>query len=104
MVGFQLPMTALHRRFMSLMTEHVPIPSLNCSSIVVDCYLIDQNGYIVISEAHTEDAGKFFGTPDQTAAVMRSLVNQGLFQAVDIYDYLAVCYDIVSHIRTLTFV
>ncbi|CAB0031950.1 unnamed protein product [Trichogramma brassicae] len=70
---------------------------LNCNSSTVDCYLIDQNGYIVISEAHNHDAGKFFGTLDETAPVFRSLVEQGLFDAVDIYDYLAVCYDIVPH-------
>ncbi|KAL7294695.1 hypothetical protein TKK_0011996 [Trichogramma kaykai] len=92
--GFLLPMTALYKQFMSIVTDKVPIPSLNCNSSTVDCYLIDQNGYIVISEAHNHDAGKFFGTLDETAPVFRSLVEQGLFDAVDIYDYLAVCYDI----------
>ena len=95
-VGLQLPMTALYRQFKSIVDAHVPIPGLNCSSGVVDCYLIDQNGYIVISDAHNHDAGKFFGSLDQTAPIMRELVRQGLFHAVDIYDYLAVCYDIVS--------
>lgn len=95
-VGFQLPMTALYRQFMSIVTERVPLAGMNCSNDVVDCYLVDQNGYIVISEAHNHDAGKFFGSLDQTAPIMRTLVEQGLFQAVDIYDYLAVCYDVVS--------
>ncbi|XP_031786318.1 voltage-dependent calcium channel subunit alpha-2/delta-3 isoform X1 [Nasonia vitripennis] len=91
-VGFQMPMTALYRQFMDIVTRRVkPLRSLNCNSSVVDCYLIDQNGYIVISEAHNHDAGKFFGSLDQTAPIMRKLVSDGLFHAVDIYDYLAVC-------------
>ena len=102
--GFQLPMTALYRQFMHIVTERIPFAGLNCSSDVVDCYLIDQNAYIVISEAHNHDAGKFFGTLDETAPVMRSLVQQGLFVAVDIYDYLAVCYDIVSPTQDSQFI
>ncbi|XP_014218432.1 voltage-dependent calcium channel subunit alpha-2/delta-3 isoform X2 [Copidosoma floridanum] len=93
-LGMQLPMNALFRRFMAIVSEKVPIPGMDCNSNVVDCYLIDQNGYIIVSEAHDHDAGKFFGSLDQTAPIMRALVNEGVYQAVDIYDYLAVCTDI----------
>lgn len=96
-VGFQLPMTALYRRFMSIVTEQASIPGMNCNSSVIDCYLIDQNGYIVISEAHNYDAGKFFGSLDQTAPIMRKLVNQGLFHEVEMYNYLADCQRVVSY-------
>lgn len=72
------------------------VDGFDCFSNFVDCYLIDQNGYIIISEANEADAGKFFGSLDQTGAIMRSLVEQNLFHAVKIYDYLAVCYDYVS--------
>ncbi|KAJ8670394.1 hypothetical protein QAD02_001653 [Eretmocerus hayati] len=92
-VGFQLPMQTLHEQFSRLLTQNRPVAGLNCSNPSVDCYLIDQNGYIIISDANHNDTGKFFGALDQTAPIMRQLVDQGLFRSVDIYDYLAVCRD-----------
>ncbi|XP_019696117.1 voltage-dependent calcium channel subunit alpha-2/delta-3 isoform X3 [Harpegnathos saltator] len=53
--------------------------------------MTDQNGYIVISEAHN-DTGQFMGT--QEGAVMKSMVDQGLYNPVEIYDYQAWCQEI----------
>lgn len=61
---------------------------MNCSNIFIDCYLIDQNGFVVISEAH-DDTGKFLGVVE--AAVMKSMLVQNFFVAVEIYDYQALC-------------
>lgn len=91
-VGFQMPMTGLYRRFIAL-TSMTANPLMNCSHNWIDCYLLDQNGYVVISEAHN-DTGQFMGT--QEGAVMKSMVGQGLYNPVEIYDYQAWCREVVS--------
>lgn len=94
-VGFQMPISSLHRRIVQILSKNVT-NELDCKSISTDCYLIDHNGYIIISEAHKQDTGKFFGELDYTAPVMTSLIRQGLFRPIEMYDYLSVCYDYVS--------
>ncbi|XP_066590097.1 voltage-dependent calcium channel subunit alpha-2/delta-3 [Prorops nasuta] len=89
-IGFQMPMTALYNRFIDI-TSSSSNPALNCRNDWIDCYLLDQNGYIVISEAHN-DTGQFMGT--QEGSIMNSMVKQGLFNAAEIYDYQAWCEDI----------
>lgn len=53
-----------------------------------DCYVIDNNGYIILSE-NEEDAGRFFGEAEGRA--METLVNLTIFKAITVYDYQAVC-------------
>ena len=91
-VGFQMPMKALFDRFIDI-TSKTPNADFNCTFQWIDCFLIDQNGYVVISEAHN-DTGQFLGTLE--GPVMNSLVKQGIFTAVEIYDYQALCEFIVS--------
>ncbi|XP_014474755.1 PREDICTED: voltage-dependent calcium channel subunit alpha-2/delta-3 isoform X2 [Dinoponera quadriceps] len=88
-VGFQMPMTGLYKRFIEL-TSVTTNPLMNCSHKWIDCYLLDQNGYVVISEAHN-DTGQFMGT--QEGAVMKSMVGQGLYNSIEIYDYQAWCQE-----------
>lgn len=85
-------MTDLYGRFIAL-TSTTANSRMNCSHVWIDCYLLDQNGYVVISEAHN-DTGQFMGT--QEGAVMKSMVLQGLYDPVDIYDYQAWCRETVS--------
>ncbi|XP_020292815.1 voltage-dependent calcium channel subunit alpha-2/delta-3 isoform X2 [Pseudomyrmex gracilis] len=89
-VGFQMPMTSLYKRFIELTS--MTNPTLNCSRDSIDCYLLDQNGYVVISEAHKGETGQFMGT--QEGAIMESMVGQGLYNPVEIYDYQAWCHEI----------
>ncbi|KAK2575608.1 hypothetical protein KPH14_011312 [Odynerus spinipes] len=84
--GFQMPMTGLYKKFIQITSNGNS--SMSCTNIWIDCYLVDQNGYIVISEGYN-DTGQFMGT--QEGAVMNSMVEQGLFNAVEIYDYQAWC-------------
>ncbi|XP_076762521.1 ca[2+] channel Muscle-specific alpha2/delta subunit isoform X2 [Xylocopa sonorina] len=90
-VGFQMPMTDLYRRFIQLTSGPSNSTLMNCAHIWMDCYLLDQNGYVVISEAHN-DTGQFMGT--QEGAVMYSMVHQGLYNPIDIYDYQAWCKEV----------
>ncbi|XP_047483064.1 voltage-dependent calcium channel subunit alpha-2/delta-3-like isoform X9 [Penaeus chinensis] len=61
-----------------------------CESVYLDCYLLDDNGFIIASEKN-EHTGKFFGTLEGT--IMESLVQSEVYRKVKIYDYQAVCLD-----------
>ncbi|XP_044586306.1 voltage-dependent calcium channel subunit alpha-2/delta-3 isoform X1 [Cotesia glomerata] len=86
-VGFQMPMTAFYQRFIDI-TSVTSNPDMDCSHAWIDCYLIDQNGFVVVSEAHN-DTGQFLGAVE--GAVMKSMVIQGFYKAVEIYDYQGLC-------------
>ncbi|XP_017890141.1 voltage-dependent calcium channel subunit alpha-2/delta-3 isoform X2 [Ceratina calcarata] len=90
-IGFQMPMKDLYDRFIELTSNPSNTSNLNCGYEWIDCYLLDQNGYVVISEGHN-DTGQFMGT--QEGAVMSSMVAQGLYNSVEIYDYQAWCDDL----------
>lgn len=49
----------------------------NCASEELDCYILDNNGFIIISERH-EHTGKFFGEIDGT--IMDSLVQDRIYR------------------------
>ncbi|XP_018059590.1 PREDICTED: voltage-dependent calcium channel subunit alpha-2/delta-4-like isoform X2 [Atta colombica] len=91
-VGFQMPMKDLYKQFIALTSDNQTTnTTINCAHNWIDCYLLDQNGYVVISDAHNKDTGQFMGT--QEGAVMLSMVKQGLYNPVDIYDYQAWCHE-----------
>lgn len=92
-VGFQMPMSGLYNRFIKL-TSVTTNPDVNCNNVWIDCYLLDQNGYVVISRTGQNVTGQFMGTEE--GAIMTSMIGQGLYNAYDIYDYQAWCYEVVS--------
>ncbi|KAJ6659993.1 hypothetical protein lerEdw1_018191 [Lerista edwardsae] len=61
---------------------------LNCQDDNVNCFLIDNNGFILVSKV-SKQTGKFFGEVD--GAVMSQLINMGMFKQVKMYDYQAMC-------------
>lgn len=95
-IGFQMPMTNLHDKFIELTSKSNNSTLMNCAHVWIDCYLLDQNGFVVISEAHN-NTGQFMGT--QEGAVMSSMVGQGLYNPIEIYDYQAWCEEVVSNLK-----
>ncbi|KAI7789916.1 putative voltage-dependent calcium channel subunit alpha-2/delta-3, partial [Triplophysa rosa] len=54
----------------------------------ISCYLIDNNGFIIIAE-DSSLTGVFFGEAE--GAVMNKLISMGSFTRVNMYDYQATC-------------
>ncbi|RXN17824.1 serine threonine- kinase 38-like isoform X2 [Labeo rohita] len=54
----------------------------------INCYVIDSNGFIIISKDRT-DVGRFLGEID--GSVMSQLLKMGMFKRVLLYDYQAMC-------------
>lgn len=52
----------------------------NCASEELDCYILDNSGFIIISERH-DHTGKFFGEIDGT--IMDSLVQDKIYRYID---------------------
>lgn len=53
------------------------------------CYVIDNNGYIIISEENSTESGRFFGEVERP--VMEVLVNENIFKKFVIYDLQSLC-------------
>lgn len=61
---------------------------MRCDNGSYSCYVIDNNGYILLSN-DCDDTGRFFGEVQGNA--MRSLVEMQYFKAITVYDFQAVC-------------
>lgn len=58
-----------------------------------DCYVIDNNGYVVLSERQN-DTGRFFGEVE--GAIMEGLVESGIYIMRTVYDFQALCSEVVE--------
>lgn len=61
-----------------------------CESDDLDCYVLDNNGFVLLSEK-TEHTGKFFGQIDGT--IMDSLVQDRIYRRISVMDYQGICSD-----------
>ncbi|XP_034941199.1 voltage-dependent calcium channel subunit alpha-2/delta-4 isoform X2 [Chelonus insularis] len=86
-VGLQLQHSSLASHFMNI-TSTCASCKKNCASEELDCYILDNSGFIIISERH-EHTGKFFGEIDGT--IMDSLVQDRIYRKVTVIDYQGVC-------------
>ncbi|XP_048463818.1 voltage-dependent calcium channel subunit alpha-2/delta-4-like [Rhincodon typus] len=67
---------------------------ISCEHDALNCFLIDNNGFILISKKE-EETGKLLGEVD--GSVMTQLLNMGLFTEVKLYDYQAMCKGATNH-------
>ncbi|KAM7003256.1 voltage-dependent calcium channel subunit alpha-2/delta-4-like [Tautogolabrus adspersus] len=67
---------------------------LSCQSFDLNCYLVDNNGFILLSKERS-DVGRFFGEVD--GSVMASLIKMGMYLKVSLFDYQAMCKNSHHH-------
>ncbi|XP_033616657.1 voltage-dependent calcium channel subunit alpha-2/delta-4-like [Fukomys damarensis] len=60
----------------------------SCEDGDLDCFVIDNNGFVLISERSWE-TGRFLGEVD--GALVTQLLSMGVFSRVTMYDYQAMC-------------
>ncbi|RMB99954.1 hypothetical protein DUI87_23363 [Hirundo rustica rustica] len=75
-VGIQMKLEFFQRKFWT------------ASRQTINCYLIDNNGFILVSEDY-QQTGYFFGEVE--GAVMNKLLTMGSFKRITLYDYQAMC-------------
>ena len=63
---------------------------LSCKNESIECYVLDNNGFVMISEDPL-NTGKFFGEIDGT--ILNSLEKNHVFKKIKIYDYQAICLE-----------
>jgi len=90
-VGVQIDYEHFRETFMNSTNKK---GSLSCSDNNIECYVLDNNGFVVISEDKL-NTGKFFGEIDGT--VLNSLVKNQVFKKIKVYDYQAICLESASY-------
>uniref|UniRef100_A0A8C8TZP2 Calcium channel, voltage-dependent, alpha 2/delta subunit 4 n=1 Tax=Peromyscus maniculatus bairdii TaxID=230844 RepID=A0A8C8TZP2_PERMB len=90
-VGIQMQVDYLQRQFWAAMkqcgTGEGPCPE-SCENTDLDCFVIDNNGFVLISE-RPQEMGRLLGEVD--GALMTQLLSMGVFSRVTMYDYQAMC-------------
>ncbi|KAM7116079.1 LOW QUALITY PROTEIN: voltage-dependent calcium channel subunit alpha-2/delta-4 [Molossus nigricans] len=90
-VGIQMRLDFLQRTFWAATQQcsagDGPCPQ-SCQDSDLDCFTIDDNGFILISE-RPQEMGRFLGEVD--GALMTQLLSMGVFSQVTMYDYQAMC-------------
>lgn len=86
-VGIQFRYMVLHEFFLNT-TGKFNVP---CTYMDNDCYLIDNNGFVVLSNHRVGDVGRFFGLVD--GDILNELVTGGVFRKIRMFDYQAICLD-----------
>uniref|UniRef100_A0A8D8S0Y7 Voltage-dependent calcium channel subunit alpha-2/delta-3 n=1 Tax=Cacopsylla melanoneura TaxID=428564 RepID=A0A8D8S0Y7_9HEMI len=94
-VGLQMLHSALQNIFVNITSTSIYNKSKieTCLSDNLECFILDNNGYVIASENHNKaSTGLFFGAvhPD----VMRSMVKTNIYREIKYYDHQAVCFEV----------
>ncbi|XP_075967769.1 voltage-dependent calcium channel subunit alpha-2/delta-4 isoform X3 [Anarhichas minor] len=95
-IGVQMTLDLIESKFWAIASQPNDtdcsntdgICPLRCDSFDIACYVIDNNGFVLISKQR-KDAGNFFGEID--GSVMTTLIRMGMFKRVSLFDYQAMC-------------
>ncbi|XP_050313474.1 voltage-dependent calcium channel subunit alpha-2/delta-4 [Anthonomus grandis grandis] len=87
-VGLQYAHASIAAHFLNITSKCTSTCKKTCASDQLDCYVLDNNGFIIISE-NIEHTGRFFGQIDGT--IMDSLVQDRIYKKVSVYDYQGSC-------------
>ncbi|XP_066903805.1 voltage-dependent calcium channel subunit alpha-2/delta-4 isoform X1 [Halyomorpha halys] len=95
-VGLQFQHSTLAAHFINVTSACTGNPDCKktCAGKELDCYVLDNNGFIILSEK-PEHTGQFFGQADGT--IMDSLVQDGIYKKIAITDHQGACTDSKSH-------
>lgn len=90
-VGYQFQHSAMYTLFKNTTSNCPDASCLNCASDDFECFVLDDNGYIIVSP-ELSDTGRFFG--DVRGFLMHHLLNPEwpVYKRIIIYDYQAVCF------------
>ncbi|KAM6980754.1 voltage-dependent calcium channel subunit alpha-2/delta-3 [Aplochiton taeniatus] len=90
-VGIQMKLDFFQRKFWTASRQCATLDgkcTISCDSEDIKCYLIDNNGFILVTEEYSQ-TGLFFGEVE--GAVMNKLLLMGSFKRITLYDYQAMC-------------
>ncbi|AWO98062.1 putative voltage-dependent calcium channel subunit alpha-2/delta-4 [Scophthalmus maximus] len=90
-IGVQMTLELLESRFWAITQQCSDVEGicpLRCDRFDIDCYVIDNNGFVLVSRQRN-DAGRFFGEID--GSVMTTLIRMGMFKRVSLFDYQGMC-------------
>ncbi|XP_060849849.1 voltage-dependent calcium channel subunit alpha-2/delta-3 isoform X2 [Rhopalosiphum padi] len=93
-VGYQFRHSALQELFLNITRQCYSETGCTsskdtCQSLERDCYILDNNGYIIASE-NPMDTGKFFGKVK--GPIMNMMVEEKIYKKITIFDYQGVCF------------
>ncbi|XP_037825426.1 voltage-dependent calcium channel subunit alpha-2/delta-3 [Lucilia sericata] len=90
-VGFQFSHAQMLDRFFNITsTDNCDGCIKTCNSDEFECYVIDNNAYIILAR-NVNHTGKFFG--EFQGDVMEAMVQLEVYQSIDVYDYQSLCVD-----------
>ncbi|KAM5264365.1 voltage-dependent calcium channel subunit alpha-2/delta-4 [Ctenodactylus gundi] len=90
-VGIQMKVGFLQRQFWAATQQCNTVDGQcpqSCKDSDLGCFVIDNNGFILISE-RSQETGRFLGEVD--GALVTQLLSMGVFIQVTMYDYQAMC-------------
>ncbi|KAL0901338.1 hypothetical protein ABMA27_006618 [Loxostege sticticalis] len=91
-VGLHFQLDSLAKHFLNVTSTCTAgsVCKKTCAGDELDCYILDDNGFIILSEDVTQ-TGRFFGQVDGT--IMDSLVQDRIYKKVTVHDHQGRCPD-----------
>ncbi|VEN45103.1 unnamed protein product [Callosobruchus maculatus] len=88
-VGYQFYHKALYQLFTKITSSCGDMPcKRTCESEELHCVILDDNGYVIISD-NLQETGYFFGKV--RSDVMHQLVEEGIYRVTTMFDYQGLC-------------